>query len=106
MISRKRRRESAPLLSACSGPSSSAVPKSASSCAFSREREDGGRRFSFENWLLSRKKKKRWSYSNDWEECVPSSPKLCDTREDAKLSAFVRWCGKEGISFSKKVVCT
>lgn len=114
MISRKRRRESAPLLSACSSHSSSAVPKSASSSAVSVEREGEGRRFSFESWLLSRKKKKRLSCSSDWEECLPSSPKTCDTsspkscdtKEDAKLNSFVRWCAREGINLSKKVICT
>ena len=106
MISRKRRRESAPLLSTCSRLSSSAISKSASSSAVSRDREDGGRRFSFENWLLSHKKKRRSRCSGDWNECCPSSPKLCDTGEDVKLSAFVRWCGMEGIKFSRKVICT
>ena len=104
--SRKRRRESAPLLSACSHLPSPAISKSSSSSAVSREREGGKRRFSFENWLLNRKKKKRFSYSSGSEECYTSSSKLCDTGEDVKLSAFVRWCDREGIQFSDKVMCT
>ena len=109
--SRKRRRESVSLLSVTA--SSEDLPceekgaqdnvlKSVSVDSF-RPASGTSRRFSIENWGRNFMKKRKIRKLSTSEHNPPSSCLPCDTKEDAKLSRFINWCSRNGITISEKV---
>ena len=89
MFTRKRRRESAPIIPA--DKKESIVKKSVSSPSVSSSLLSS---LNFDG-IVKKKRKLKNSKS------IKSHP--CDTGEDIRLSSFIRWCTECGIKISSKV---